>query len=324
MAKNILITRQIPDKAIRILKEKGYEVDVNYKDKIPSQKKIVKLLRAKNYDVVVTLLTDRIDASIFSAAPSVKMFANYATGYDNIDIVEAKNRGVFITNAPAELSSEAVAEHTVALMLALATRIVEADDFVRRGKYKGWSPMNFIGTDFLGKTVGLVGAGHIGERVAHYLKGLGLQIIYTDVVKSQKLEEEYGAVYYKSIDDLLPKADFVSLHVPLLDSTKHLINETRLRFMKRSSFIVNTSRGPIIDELALEKILKEGVIRGAGLDVFEFEPKLSSGLMKLKNVILTPHIASASESARDQMAEIVANNVIDFLEGRVPKNLVNI
>lgn len=306
-----------------MLEEKGYVVDVNHKDSIPSQKQIIKLLKRKPYDVVITLLTDCIDASVFSATPSTKMFVNYASGYDNIDIVEAKKRGVFVANAPADLSSKAVAEHIIALMLALAARIVEADEFVRRGKYRGWSPMNFIGMDIFGKTLGLVGAGRIGEQVAHYSKGLGLKIIYTDVVRNERIEKECNADYCESLEELLSKADIVSLHVPLLNSTKHLINEERLRMMKPTSFIINTSRGPIVDEKALEKILKEGVIRGAGLDVFEFEPKLSRGLVKLQNVILTPHIASASEAARDQMAEITANNVIDFFEGRIPRNIVN-
>jgi len=298
-------------------------VDMNPKDSIPTQKQIISYLKKKEYDAVLCLLTDKIDAKIFDAVPNIKLYANYATGYDNIDIAEAKKRNIVVTNAPAELSSEAVAEHTIALMFALAARIVEADEFVRRGKYKGWSPMNFVGMDLLGKTLGLIGAGQIGRRVAHYCKGLGMKIIYTDVVRNEKIESEHGATYYDSAENILREADVVSIHVPLLDSTRHLMNDARLRMMKPTAFLINTSRGPIIDEVALEKVLRENVISGAALDVFEFEPKTVPGIAKLQNVILTPHIASASVEARNQMAEIAAQNIIDFLEGGKPKNIVN-
>ena len=323
MTKTIFVTRKIPEKAIELLKSKGYSVDVNPSDAIPSQKQIIKALKKKSYDAVITLLTDHIDAKVFDEVPSVRMYANYASGYDNIDIAEAKKRGITITNAPSDVASRAVAEHAIALMLALSMRIVEADTFVRQGKYEGWSPMNFIGTDISGKTIGLIGAGRIGEWVVHYAKGLGLNSIYFDVVRNEKIESEYGATYYASVEDVLKQADFVSLHVPLLDSTRHLINRERLGMMKPSSFLVNTSRGPIIDEEALVDALKTGIIRGAALDVFENEPRLARGLVKLNNVILTPHIGSASEEARDQMAEIAANNIIDFFEGRIPRNIVN-
>ncbi len=323
MPKAVFITGKIPKAGIDLLQAKGYIVDINLKSSIPTQKEVISLLKKKPYDAVITLLTDRVDKAVFDAVPGAKMYANYATGYDNIDVAEAKRRGILVSNAPADLSSEAVAEHTIALMLALAARIVEADDFVRRGKYKGWQPMNFIGTDVLGKTLGLIGAGRIGERVAHYCAALGMKVIYTDVVKNDRIEKESGATFYSSVEEILKVADIVSLHVPLLDPTRHLINEARLRMMKPTSFLINTSRGPIVDEKALERALRANVIAGAALDVFEFEPKTVPGLTKLRNVILTPHIASASSEARDQMAEIAAQNVIDFLEGRQPRNIVN-
>ncbi|KKU66686.1 MAG: D-isomer specific 2-hydroxyacid dehydrogenase, NAD-binding protein [Parcubacteria group bacterium GW2011_GWA2_47_16] len=323
MPKAIFVTRRIPNIGIQMLEKKAYMVDVNPKDSILTQKQIIGFLKKKPYDAVLTLLTDHIDSAVFDASPTVKLFANYATGFDNIDVVEARKRGVVVTNSPAELASEAVAEHAIALMLALAARIVEADEFVRRGKYKGWSAMNFIGTNVLGKTLGLIGAGRIGERVARYAKGLGLKIIYTDVVRNDRIEKECDATYRGSTEEVLREADVVSLHVPLLDSTKHLINEVSLRLMKPTSFLVNTSRGPVVDEKALEKALREKVIAAAALDVFEFEPKTVPGLTKLQNVILTPHIASASLEARNQMAEISAQNIIDFFEGRTPKNIVN-
>ncbi|MDP2789349.1 MAG: D-glycerate dehydrogenase [bacterium] len=323
MSKKIFITRKIPDVGIQMLIRAGYEVDVYPKDEILTQKKLISLLKKGNYDAVLCLLTDQIDALVFEAAPSVKLYANYATGFDNINIAEAKKRGIVAANAPADSSVEAVAEHTIALMLALAARIVEADDFVRRGKYKGWAPMNLIGTDVLGKTLGLIGVGRIGGRVAYYSKGLGLKIIYHDVSRNDRVERECGAVYLNSIEEVLKEADVVSLHIPLLESTKHLMNKARLHIMKPTSILVNTSRGSVIDEQELVQALRDKVISGAALDVFEFEPKLAKGLAKLPNVILTPHIASASIEARNEMAEIAANNIIDFFEGRTPRNIVN-
>ena len=321
--KKIFVTRQIPEIGLKMLRDKGYEVDVRDEDSMPTSRELVKALKKKPYDAVVTLLTDPVDSKVFDAAPSAKIFANYATGFDNIDTEEAKKRGITVTNAPAEATSEAVAEHTIALMLALAARIVEADESVRRGKYKGWAPMNFIGTDVLGKTLGLIGAGRIGGRVAHYASGLGLKVIYTDVVRNNTIEKECGATYFNTPEDILRQADVVSLHTPLLPTTRHLIDEKRLRMMKQTAFLVNTSRGPVVDEAALVVALKDGTIVGAGLDVFEFEPKLAPGLVKLQNVILTPHIASASDEARNEMSTLAAQNIIDFFEGRVPKNIVN-
>ncbi len=323
MSKRVFITRRIPDVGVNMLQEKGYEVDIYPKDKIIPQKELVSILKKGNYDAVLCLLTDKITELVFNASPSAKIYVNYATGFDNIDIVGAKKRGITIANAPANLSSEAVAEHTIALMLALAARIVEADESVRRNKYKGWAPMNFIGTDIFGKTLGLIGAGRIGERVAYYSKGLGMKIIYTDVVRNDRIEKEHGAIYYNSPEEILKEADIVSLHVPLLDSTRHLINEEKLKMMKPTSFLINTSRGPVVDEYALEKALKNRIISGAALDVFEFEPKTVPGLVKLQNVILTPHIASASVEARNQMAEISAQAIIDFFEGKQPKTVIN-
>ncbi|MDR3558596.1 MAG: D-glycerate dehydrogenase [Candidatus Pacebacteria bacterium] len=320
--KKIFITRKIPDSGIKILKDKGYTVDIYPKDRIMSQKELIRTLKKGTYDAVVTLLTDKIDSTVFDAAPTVKLYANYATGFDNIDLTEAKKRGIAVTNAPAPQTSESVAEHALALALALAARIVEADEFMRKGKYKGWDPMLFIGMDILGKTLGIVGVGRIGGKVAHYASGLGLKVIYTDVARNEEIEKDSGAVFCSSVDELLPKADIVSIHVPLLDSTHHLINEARLRSMKPTAFLVNTSRGPVIDEVALTKALQEKTIAGAALDVFEFEPKIAPGLAKLPNVILTPHIASASLQTRDEMSEMAANNVADFFEGKPLRNNV--
>jgi len=322
MAKAVFVTRKIPEIGIHKLKDKGYEVDVNESESIPTQDELLGFLKKKQYDAAITLLTDKIDAKVFDAVPSVKLYANYATGFDNIDVAEASKHGISVANAPAELTSEAVAEHTIALMLALAARIVEADEYVRKGLYQGWAPMNFIGTDVLGKTLGIVGAGRIGGRVGKYAKGLGMKIIYTDVARNEKFEAECGALFKASLDEVLKEADIVTLHVPLLDSTKHLMNTEKFAKMKPTGLLINTSRGPVVEEAALEEALKNGTIAGAALDVFEFEPRISPGLIKAQNIILTPHIASASSEARDQMAELAADNVIDFLEGSTPRNLI--
>ena len=318
--KTIYITRQIPERALEMLRAKGYTIDMNMKETVPSQVDIIEALSRKPYDAAITLLTDKIDAAVFDAAPSVKLYANYATGYDNIDVAEAKKRGIFVTNTPGNYAYT-IAEHAIALMIGLTTRMVEADDFVRAGKYQGWDPMLFVGTDLQGKTLGLIGAGRIGERVAHHAsRGFDMKVIYHDVVRNEKMEQEFGITYVSSVEEVLKQSDIVSLHVPLLDSTRHLINEVRLGLMKPTAYLINTSRGPVVDEVALVKALKAGVIRGAGLDVFEHEPKLAEGLAQLPNVILTPHIASARESARSEMARVVAENVIEFLERGVVKN----
>ncbi len=326
MTKRILITREIPKNGLTLLREHGFEVDVcpgTTGDAPLSQEELLSHLRQNSYDGIISLLTDKIDATLMEAAPSVKIVANYAAGFNNIDLAEAKKRGIVATNTPG-VSSLAVAEHAIALMLALTTRIVEADLFTKKGKYKGWSPMAFIGTDLSGKTLGLIGVGSIGIEVARIAaQGFAMKILYYDVVPNEKIEKDYHAQRITTVEEMLPQADVVSLHVPLLDSTHHLINAARLNMMKKSAFLVNTSRGPVVDENALVTALKERVIAGAALDVFEFEPELAPGLASLENVILTPHIASARDHARAEMARIAAQNIIDFFDGKKPQNQVN-
>lgn len=320
--KNIYVTRKIPDVGIKMLTDKGYEVDVRQSEAPPSQDELNDALKTKKYDAVVTLLTDKIDSKIFDANPDIKLYANYAIGFDNLDITEAKKRGIYITNTPGSYAN-CVAEHAIALMLALTTRIVEGDEFVRAGKYKYWSPEIFIGSDLSGKTLGLVGAGRIGEKVAwRLMHGFDMKIIYHDIKRNETLDKDDRAEFKDTVEEVLKEADVVTLHTPLLPETKHLINEERLKMMKPNAFLINTSRGPVIDENALLKALREGWIRGAGLDVMEFEPNPVPGLTDLPNVIITPHIGSARESARNEMATVIAENIIDFLEGRVPKNNV--
>lgn len=318
----VFVTRKIPERGIAILREKGYEIDVSEKDGVLTEHELADALSAKPYDAVLCLLTDAIGKNAFDAAPHAKIFSNYAVGFNNVDVAEAKSRGIVVTNTPGVLT-ETVAEHTFALILAIASRIPEADAFTRAGKYDGWGPLMFLGTDISHKTLGILGAGRIGSRVAYHGRfGFDMNVIYYDVKRNDEIEKTTGASFRATVDEVLREADVVSIHVPLLDSTRHLINAERLRFMKKSAYLVNTSRGPVIDEAALVEALRGGVIRGAALDVFENEPALAPGLALLPNVVLTPHIASATEETRSKMAEMAAQAVIDVFEGREPKNRV--
>ncbi|MBI2063637.1 MAG: D-glycerate dehydrogenase [Candidatus Yanofskybacteria bacterium] len=322
MAK-IFITRPIPEAGSKMLRDKGYEVVVNEaaRERAAAQEEM--LAGIVGSDVLLSVLTDKITAEIMDAGlPTLKIIANYAVGFDNVDIEAAKQRGIMVTNTPGVLT-DTVAEHTFALILAIAHRIAEADRFSRAGKYHAWGPELLLGSDVSGKTLGVLGLGRIGSRVAyHAAKGFGMKVLYYDPKQNPDFEKEYGAVYVANIDDLLPQCDFVSIHVPLLDSTRHLFNEERFKKMKPSAYLINTSRGPIIDEKALALSLSKGLIRGAAIDVFENEPDITPELKELDNIIMTPHIASATQETRDKMAELAATNIIEALEGRTPPNLV--
>lgn len=322
---NIYVTRKVPDLAVKMLRDKGYDVEVGT-SKVPlSKKDLLKIASRQKYDAFLTLLTDQVDEDFIKAAGSkLKIISNYAIGFNNIDVAIANKNNVVVTNTPGSFS-DCIAEHAVAMVFALTTRLVEADKYVRKGKYKGWDPMIFIGEDVCNKTVGILGAGHIGERFAmHMAKGFNCKVLYYDVKRNEKIEKELGATFYENPDEVIRQSDILSLHVPLLPSTHHIINAEKLRMMKKSAILINTSRGPVVDEEALVKALEEGVIAGAGLDVYEFEPKLAKGLVKFDNVVLTPHIASARESARDQMSTLAAQNIIDVFEGREPKGVVRV
>lgn len=319
----VFITRPIPDAGVKLLQEKGYEVVINDQagDRAATKKEILKGVRG--VDALLSVLTEKIDAEIMDAGrPTLKVIANYAAGFDNLDVAAAKERNILLTNTPGVLT-DTVAEHTFALMLAIAHRIAEADRFSKAGKYKVWGPQLLLGTDLSGKTLGIVGLGRIGSRVAfHAVRGFGMKVIYTDPHSNVDFEKEFGAEYVLEVNDLLPQCDFVSVHVPLLESTHHLMNEARLKMMRSTAFLINTSRGPIIDEKALALSLSKGWIRGAAIDVFEFEPDITPELKKLDNIILTPHTASATLETRQKMSELAAINIIEALEGRIPPNIV--
>ena len=324
----VFVTRDIPSEGLALLrKNKRLKVEVYEQDRAIPRKDLLK--RVKGADVILSILTEHMDAEVFDAAgPQLKMVANYAVGFDNIDLKEAKKRGITVTNAAHPNVSESVAEHTIALLFALAHRIVETDQFMRDGKYEAWGPKLLLGTDVIGKTVGIIGAGAIGTSIVRRLHdGFNIDVVYTDVKRNPELELKTGAKFL-SLQKLLAVADFVSIHVPLLPSTYHLIGAPELKLMKKTAFLINTSRGPIVDEHALIKALTKKQIAGAGLDVYECEPSVACthadvvAMNKLQNVVLTPHTASATEETRQAMSRTAAENVLAFAAGKKPPNIV--
>lgn len=319
----IYVTRKIPDLGLAMLREKGFTLDVSAKDGVLTKEELLSALKKKPYDGVLCLLTDTINGETFDAVPSAKIFANYAVGFNNIDVAEAKKRGIVITNTPGALTNT-VAEHAMGLILTTCLRIAEGDRLMRSGTWGGWGPMQLLGSDITGKTLGILGAGRIGSRLAyHCQKGFDMTVIYYDVKRNEAFEKETGARFCATPEEVLREADVVSIHVPLLDSTKHLINAERLKMMKKTAYLVNTSRGPVVDEVALVAALKAGTIAGAGLDVYENEPKTAPGLTECENAVLTPHIASATKTTRDGMARLAAENLITFFDGKTPPNIVS-
>jgi len=319
MRRKVYVTRRLPQPAIDMLEER-FDVEIYPEDRaIPRE---VLMEKVKGIDALLPLLTDKVDAEVMDAAgENLKIIANYAVGYDNIDVDAATKRKIAVTNTPGVLT-ETTADMAWALMFAVARRVVEADKFTRAGKFKGWGPMMFLGGDVYGKTLGVVGVGRIGSAVAKRAKGFNMRVLYTDVVRNEEIEKEVGAKKVE-LDELLRESDFVTLHVPLMPSTRHLIGERELKLMKKTAYLINTSRGPVVDERALVEALRKGEIAGAGLDVYENEPELSPGLAELDNVVVTPHIASASVETRTRMATLAAENIIAFFEGKRPPTIVN-
>jgi len=316
----VFVTRKIPEDGLKLLQG---QVDLEVWEEDRAIPREVLLEKVKGVDAILSLLTDKIDGEVMDAAgPQLKIISNYAVGFDNVDVAAATQRKIFVTNTPGVLT-EAVAEHAVAFLLALARRVVESDRFTREGKYAGWEPMLLLGPEVKDKTLGIVGLGRIGSRVAEMaVKGLLMKVVYYDVKPNPEFEAQFGAVY-KDIETLLRESDFVTIHVPLLPETRHLINAEKLALMKKTAYLINTSRGPIVDEAALVAALKNGTIAGAALDVYENEPALAPGLAELPNVILTPHTASATFEARGAMSTLAAQAILDVFSGKIPQNLVN-
>ena len=318
MAK-VFVARPIPEVGVEMLKEK-HEVVVNSENKVLGKEQLIGAI--SGVDAVLSLLTDKIDDEVLeSAGTQLKIVANYAVGYDNIDIKAAKKRNVFVSNTPGVLT-EAVAEHALALIFSAAKSIVGADKYTRSGKYTQWEPKGFLGPQLTGKKLVVIGLGRIGSMVAEIAHlGLKMSILYHDVKRNEEFESKVDAKFGE-LDEVLKEADVVSIHVPLLPETKHLINKEKLALMKNSVILINTSRGPVVDEKALIEALSSKQIWAAGLDVFENEPALSPGLAELPNVVITPHTASATIEARDAMSKIAAENILAALDGQTPPNLV--
>jgi lactate dehydrogenase-like 2-hydroxyacid dehydrogenase len=309
----------IPEACIDRLRE-HFDVDVNPEDRALSYEELKQKVRGKN--AIVSLLTDTIDGGLLDAAgPQCKIVANYAVGFNNFDLKAATERNVILTNTPGVLD-DATATLTFTLLLATARRIAEADAYVRAGKWHGWAPMFFVGLDVDRRTLGIAGLGRIGKNVARKAAGFDMKIIYSDVNRDLAFEKEHNATYVDKAT-LLKESDFLTLHVPLLPETKHYIGAAELKQMKKTAVLINAARGPVVDEKALVEALRAKTIWGAGLDVFEDEPALAPGLAELDNVVIVPHIASATAETRFMMGEIAVNNVIKVLSGQAPDTCVN-
>ena len=316
----ILVTKPIPDFGIQMLISEGHEVNILD----GNRKKILKELRNGPYDAMITLLTDDVDEEMMAAGQSLKIIANYAVGFNNIDLDAAKAHNIYISNTPGVLTNT-VAEHTVSMIMAAAARVVEADTFVRNKKFTGWEPQLLLGKDLKGKTLGVVGAGRIGSRVAEIMhKGFGMDIVYTDISRNEWLDKNTSAKFCIAPEDLIKEADVITVHLPLNEHTHHFFGATRLSLLKQSAILVNSSRGPVIDEEALINALENKKIFAAALDVFEFEPKVARRMRKLSNITLSPHTASASEETRNAMSRICAENIINVFGGGMPTTEVKI
>ena len=316
----IYVTRELPERGLQIIK-KLFDAEV-WPEYAPPPKKVI-VEKAATVDALVSLLSDKIDAQVFKAAPKLKIVSQLAVGFDNIDVAEATRRGIYVTNTP-EVLTDTTADFAWSLLMAVARRVVEADKYVRTGQWKvGWHPAMLSGRDIHGATIGIVGAGRIGYAVAKRAKGFDMKILFYDVIPRPEMEKDFGARKV-DLDTLLRESDFVSVHVPLMKETHHLINAEKLNLMKKTAYLINNARGPVVDEKALHEALRKGQIAGAGLDVFEQEPTpMDNPLLKLDSIVVAPHISSASLETRAKMSEMVAENLVAFFEGKKPPNLIN-
>lgn len=317
---NLLVTREIPNPLWNKLEE-YYDIEINSRDEPLSRENLKKSIR--NRDALISLLSDPLQADVLAEADKLKIIAQYAAGYDNIDVEYASAKGIIVTNTPGVLT-EATADTAWGLLIAVSRRLAEADHYVRSGLWEhGWGPKLLLGTDVYGKTLGIIGLGRIGLAVARRASGFNMRILYYNRKRRVDAERSLN-LEYAELKTLLKEADFITLHTPLTEKTFHLIGESELRVMKRSAYIINTSRGKVIDEKALIRALRENWISGAGLDVFSNEPiEKDNPLLKLKNVVLTPHVGSASIEAREKMGETVTVNLTSFARGLKPPNAVN-
>lgn len=321
MTPRIFVTRRLPEGAMKVLQDK-FDIQCNPHDRVLTREEL--LSGVQGTDGILPLLTDRIDDEVLDAAgPELKIVANYAVGYNNIDVPACTRRGILVSNTPGVLT-DTTADLAMALLLAVARKIVPADSYARAGKYQGWAPLLFLGTDVHHKTLGIMGFGRIGFALAKRAAGFDMNVLYHDSMRANpELEEKVGAKFVDK-STLLARSDFISLHVPLSPETYHFIGGRELAAMKSSAYLINTSRGEVLDEKALVRALQLGQIAGAGLDVFEFEPAIEKELTSMDNVIVLPHIASASTETRTKMGLVAAENLVSVLiESQRPPNCIN-
>jgi len=315
---NVLVTRRIPDESIGMLEAALGVVDVNPHDRAMTREEF--LASARDRDGLLCLLTEDIDDEVLDLSPGLKGVAIYAVGYNNIDVDACTRRGIPVTNTP-DVLTDTTADVAWALMFATARRVAEGDRYVREGRFSGWGPLLMLGSDVTGATLGIVGAGRIGTATARRAAGFSMPVVYTSRRRNATIE--CVGARYLPLDDLLRESDFVSLHVPLTPETTHLISERELDLMKSTAYLINTTRGPVVDEKALVRALRDGVIAGAGLDVFEREPELEPGLADLENVVMLPHVGSGTVATRIRMGNTAAANLIAMVNGADPPNCVN-
>lgn len=319
MAPKIYVTRVVFDEALIQLKHEA-RIEMNPDDRALSKAEVME--RLHDADGAMTMLTDPIDREVLQSAPRLKITSNVAVGFNNIDVAAATDLGVMVTNTPGVLT-ETTADFAWILLMAAARRVVEGDVFIRAGKWKAWSPTMFLGRDVHGKTLGIIGLGRIGKAVARRAAGFNMKVIFHNPRPvAENVIRELG-VQPVSLDELLQNSDFISLHVPLSAGTTHLLNDRTFAMMKPSCIVVNTTRGPVVDERALVRALQNKQIAGAGLDVFEREPEIEPELLTMDNVVLAPHIGSGSYETRLKMCMMAADNLLAWLKGERPPNLVN-
>ncbi|MFW6057004.1 MAG: 2-hydroxyacid dehydrogenase [Chloroflexota bacterium] len=316
---NVYVSFWLPEAALEVLRQK-HTVVSHESESLPSREELVARLSEADAFLCVG---SRVDKEVLDQVGSrLKIIANWGVGFNNIDAEYAAQKGIMVTNTP-DVLTETTADLSWAILMAVARRIVEADAYVRAGEFKGFKPFAMLGSDVWGKTIGIVGFGRIGQAVGRRALGFGMRVLYHNRTRlTQEIEASLKATY-ADIDSLLAESDFVSLYVPLSDETRHLIDARRLSMMKKSAFLVNVSRGPVVDEQALLEALRAGTIAGAALDVFEREPEITPGLTELPNVVLTPHIGSGSWETRTNMAHVAVRNILAALDGETPPNLVN-
>lgn len=315
----ILVTGNLPEEVLSLLRQE-HELVFHPEDRPMERHTLLEMVGDR--DGLLCMITDRIDVELLEMAPRLKMIANMAVGYDNIDIEAASERGIPVSNTP-DVLTDATADITFALILAVARRLLEGDQMTREGRFRFWAPMYFLGHEVSGRTLGIIGFGRIGQAVARRARGFDMDVLYHKRRRLDRDAEEILGVSYCEIGHLLQEADFVSLHVPLTHETRHLIGRKELGMMRPSAYLINTSRGPVVDEEALLEALRKGDIAGAGLDVYEHEPRVTPGLKEAKNVVLLPHVGSATVETRTGMALRAAENLLTGLQGKMPPDCLN-